>query len=144
MAAAWLMIWSSASSEKLIVISSTTGRNPAIAPPTPTPTIVFSEIGVSRTRLSPNSPSRPCVHLLAEHVEVVVQRVELRERARVGEPHCLVHGRDCLAVELLQVLLGEHAVIDEPLREAGDRVAPAPLLHLVLRAVLLRVGHRMA
>ena len=38
---------------------STTGRSPAIAEPTPMPTIVFSEIGVSRTRFSPNSSSRP-------------------------------------------------------------------------------------
>ena len=54
-----------ASSEKLIVISSTTGRRPIIAAPTPMPTIVFSEIGVSRTRFSPNSSSRPAVTLNA-------------------------------------------------------------------------------
>ena len=63
--AAWLTIWSIASSEKLIVMSSTTGRSPAIAAPTPIPTIVFSEIGVSRTRFSPNSSSRPAVTLNA-------------------------------------------------------------------------------
>ena len=61
----WLTIWSMASSEKLIVISSTTGRRPVIAAPTPMPTIVFSEIGVSRTRFSPNSSSRPWVTLNA-------------------------------------------------------------------------------
>ena len=65
MAAAWLTIWSIASSEKLMVISSTTGRRPSIAEPTPMPTIVFSEIGVSRTRFSPNSSSRPAVTLNA-------------------------------------------------------------------------------
>jgi hypothetical protein len=65
MCAAWLTIWSIASSEKLIVISSTTGRVPVIAAPTPIPTIVFSEIGVSRTRASPNSSSRPAVTLYA-------------------------------------------------------------------------------
>ncbi len=54
-----------ASSEKLIVISSTIGRRPVMAAPTPMPTIVFSEIGVSRTRLSPNSSSSPCVTLNA-------------------------------------------------------------------------------
>src|SRR5213595_3858378 len=43
MAAAQLTIWSRASSEKLIVISSTTGRRPTIAAPTPAPTIVISE-----------------------------------------------------------------------------------------------------
>ena len=61
----WLTIWSRASSEKLIVISSTTGRSPVIAAPTPMPTIVFSEIGVSRTRFSPNSSSSPAVTLKA-------------------------------------------------------------------------------
>src|SRR3982074_2670875 len=35
--AAWLTIWSNASSEKLMVISSTKGRRPAMAGPTPTP-----------------------------------------------------------------------------------------------------------
>jgi hypothetical protein len=54
-----------ASREKLIVISSTTGRRPVIAEPTPMPTIVFSEIGVSRTRFSPNSSSSPAVTLNA-------------------------------------------------------------------------------
>ena len=54
-----LMIWSIARSEKLIVMSSTTGRRPVIAAPMPMPTIVFSEIGVSRTRFSPNSASSP-------------------------------------------------------------------------------------
>jgi hypothetical protein len=60
-----LTIWSIASSEKLIVMSSTTGRSPVIAAPTPIPTIVFSEIGVSRTRFSPNSSSSPAVTLNA-------------------------------------------------------------------------------
>ena len=59
------MIWSSASSEKFTVMISTTGRSPIIAAPTPAPTIVFSEIGVSRTRFSPNSSSRPAVTLNA-------------------------------------------------------------------------------
>ena len=59
------MIWSKASSAKLTVISSTTGRSPPIAAPTPVPTIVFSEIGVSRTRRSPNSSSSPSVTLNA-------------------------------------------------------------------------------
>ena len=59
------MIWSKASSAKLTVISSTTGRSPPIAEPTPMPTIVFSEIGVSRTRRSPNSSRSPSVTLNA-------------------------------------------------------------------------------
>ena len=64
-AAAWFTIWSIASSEKLIVMSSTTGLRPVIAAPTPIPTMVFSEIGVSRTRFSPNSSRRPAVTLKA-------------------------------------------------------------------------------
>ena len=41
-------------------MSSTTGRMPAMAAPTPSPTIAVSEIGVSRTR-SPNRSRRPRV-----------------------------------------------------------------------------------
>src|SRR5206468_906316 len=41
--------------------SSTTGRRPAMAAPTPAPTKVASEIGVSRTRSSPNASRRPRV-----------------------------------------------------------------------------------
>ena len=65
MCAAELMIWSIASSAKLTVMISTIGRRPAIAAPTPIPTIVFSEIGVSRTRFSPNSSSIPSLTLKA-------------------------------------------------------------------------------
>ena len=52
--AAWLSSWSRQTPRKSRYISSTTGRIPAIAAPTPRPTIAVSEIGVSRTR-SPNS-----------------------------------------------------------------------------------------
>src|SRR4051794_33390760 len=65
MCAAELTIWSRASRAKFTVIISTTGRRPVIAAPTPMPTIVFSEIGVSRTRFSPNCSSRPFVTLKA-------------------------------------------------------------------------------
>ena len=52
--AAWLSSWSKQTPMKSRYISSTTGRMPAMAAPTPRPTIAVSEIGVSRTR-SPNS-----------------------------------------------------------------------------------------
>src|SRR6185369_4978747 len=52
-----------ASSAKLTVISSATGLSPPMAAPTETPMIVFSEMGVSLTRSSPNSASRPLVTL---------------------------------------------------------------------------------
>ena len=44
-------------------ISSTTGRLPVIASPTPMPTKPASEIGVSRTRSGPNFASSPSVTL---------------------------------------------------------------------------------
>jgi hypothetical protein len=40
---------------------STTGRRPDIAMPMAAPTMPFSEIGVSTTRVGPNSSSRPRV-----------------------------------------------------------------------------------
>src|SRR3972149_6367705 len=40
---------------------SATGRSPAMAAPTAAPPIVASEIGVSRTRSSPNSSNKPRV-----------------------------------------------------------------------------------
>ena len=58
--AAWLSSWSRHTPTKSRYISSTTGRIPAIAAPTPTPMTAVSEIGVSRTR-SPNRSRRPRV-----------------------------------------------------------------------------------
>ncbi len=43
---------------KFTVMTSTMGRMPAIAAPTPAPTNVASESGVSRIRSGPNSSSR--------------------------------------------------------------------------------------
>ena len=57
------MIWSRASIEKLIVIISMTGRRPSMAAPIAAPAKPSSAIGVSRTRFSPNSLSRPAVIL---------------------------------------------------------------------------------
>ena len=57
--AAVLRIWSSASSEKFTVISSTIGRMPATAAPMPAPVKPDSESGVSRIRSGPNSASNP-------------------------------------------------------------------------------------
>ncbi len=61
--AAWFTTWSIATSRKLRVMISTTGRSPSIAAPTPAPTKPSSEIGVSRTRSAPNSAIRPAVTL---------------------------------------------------------------------------------
>lgn len=57
--AAPFTIWSSASRLKLTVITSTIGRMPPRAAPTPAPTKADSESGVSRTRSGPNSSRRP-------------------------------------------------------------------------------------
>jgi hypothetical protein len=61
--AAELMIWSIACMAKLKVMNSTIGFNPPKAAPTPRPVKPCSVIGVSITRLSPNSSSRPWLTL---------------------------------------------------------------------------------
>ena len=57
--AAELTIWSSARTAKFHVMNSTTGRRPAMAAPTPIPAKPSSAMGVSTTRVGPNSSSRP-------------------------------------------------------------------------------------
>ena len=59
--AAWLMIWSMARSEKLIVMISTIGFSPARAAPTAAPTNPDSDMGVSRTRSGPYLSRNPRV-----------------------------------------------------------------------------------
>ena len=86
----------------------------------------------------------PGGHVLVEDVDVVVERVEVGEGGVVGELDRLVDGRDGLLVELLEVFLGDHALVDQAVGERLDRVALTPLLDLFLGAVLLRVGHRVA
>ncbi len=51
--AAWLTSWSRAMLMKSMIMSSATGRMPAVAAPTAAPTMAASEIGVSRTRSVP-------------------------------------------------------------------------------------------
>ena len=57
------MIWSIACMAKLKVMNSTIGFSPANAAPTPRPAKPCSVIGVSMTRLAPNSSSRPWLTL---------------------------------------------------------------------------------
>ena len=59
--AAWFTIWSMVSRVKSTKRTSTTGRMPVIAAPTPAPTMLGSAMGVSMTRFGPNSPRRPLV-----------------------------------------------------------------------------------
>ena len=62
----------------------------------------------------------------------------------VGELDGLVDRLLGLLVELLDVLVGHQPVLGHPLAEVVDRVALAPLLDLLLGAVLLGVGHGVA
>ena len=57
--AAWLTIMSIIRVTKSKIWTSTIGRMPAIAAPTPAPQNVASEIGVSRTRSRPNRSIKP-------------------------------------------------------------------------------------
>ena len=61
--AAELMIWSIACMAKFQVMNSTIGLSPANAAPTPSPAKPCSVIGVSITRLAPNSSSSPWLTL---------------------------------------------------------------------------------
>jgi len=63
--AAAFTTWSSASRAKFQVMNSMIGRSPTIAAPTPTPAKPSSVIGVSTTRISPNSCSSPLDTLYA-------------------------------------------------------------------------------
>ena len=82
--------------------------------------------------------------LLLEDVEVVVERVERRLRRGVGELDRLEHlGLDLLA-DRGEVVVGDRAGLDQPPGEDLDRVAALPLLDLVLVAVDLGIGGRVA
>ena len=81
----------------------------------------------------------PAPDLVAEDVDVVVQRLRCRERRLVGERDRLVDPLHGFLVEPLGLVLVEL----QPLGERGDRVALAPLLDLLLGPVLLRIGHRV-
>ena len=85
----------------------------------------------------------PAAHLLAEDVDVVVERGEVGERARVRELDSLVHGLDRLLVQRVGVLLRDDPLVGQALAEVQDRVAAPPLLDLLLCSVLLGVGHRV-
>src|SRR5436189_47744 len=107
MCAAWLTIWSIASSEKLIVISSTTGRR----------------LLGRRALLGVRRVDRPpAADLVAEHVDVVVERVGLGVRRGVGERDGVVDDGDDLLVHPLRVAVLQDALGLETLREGDDRV----------------------
>ena len=57
------MIWSLASTAKFQVMYSTIGRSPFMAAPTAMPVKPSSAMGVSITRLAPNSSSMPLLTL---------------------------------------------------------------------------------
>ena len=84
------------------------------------------------------------VNLLVEHVDVVVERGRLGEGGALGELHRLIHLSHGVAVDLLALLGGERAFALQQGAERGDGVALAPPRDLLLGAVVLGVGHRMA
>src|SRR4051794_40217097 len=86
----------------------------------------------------------PALDLVAEHVDVVVERLGRREGRLVGEAHGVVDDADDGLVHAIGLALLEDALLLEAPREDLDRVALAPLGDLLLRAVLLGVGHRVA
>src|SRR5436309_2359043 len=120
--AAWLTSWSIVSATKSKIWISTTGRSPAIAAPTPAPTNVASEIGVSRTRSSPKrsrsprvTPKMPPIRLTSAPLTNTPASLALagaRHRRAPG----LVHGEDVVTV---------HADARDPVRRGarGDRLA---------------------
>src|SRR4051794_18884346 len=63
--AALFTSWSKQTNEKLQLMNSIMGRNPAIAAPTPNPENPASEIGVSNTRRGPKCASMPSETLYA-------------------------------------------------------------------------------
>ena len=78
--------------------------------------------------------------LVADHVQVVVERFERRLRRAVGE----LDRRDHLTLEplakLLEVLLGDQLIGEEPVAEHLHGILLAPLLHLLLGSVDLGVS----
>ena len=106
--AAVLRIWSSASSEKFTVITSTMGRMPAAAAPIPAPVKPDSESGVSRMRVLAKLLHQPLgdrvaaaigAHILAhqEHPVIAQERIAdtLFHRLPIG--HLLgLSGGSCL------------------------------------------------
>src|SRR5918997_2788827 len=81
----------------------------------------------------------PAAHLVAEHVDVVVEVVGRRMRRGVGERDGAVDALDRLAVHRLALLLVEQAGRDELVAEDRERVALAPGVDLLLGAVLLGI-----
>src|SRR3954470_16586041 len=141
--AAELTIWSRARSEKLTVMSSTTGRSPSIAAPTPMPTIVFSEIGVAGAPLAEllqepgGDLERPVedADVLAHEEDRLVALHLLAQRAVEGlaVAHHR-HGRSVLLGHVALVLALVHAG-----RPLVDRV---PAAHLVAEDVDVVVERR--
>ena len=110
-AAMWLTIWSIASSEKLTVISSTTGRSPAIAAPTP---VADDRVLGDRRVADP---------LLAELVQQALGDLE----GALEHAHVLAHHEDGLVAAHL---LGEG--VAERLAHPHHRHRDRPLARIVL------------
>src|SRR5262245_22584559 len=80
----------------------------------------------------------PTLNLIAEHVNVVVERLERRLRARVRELDRPVDRLDRLAVELLDAGVVDQTLLLEPLPVSGNWILLPPFRDLFLAAVDLR------
>src|SRR5580692_7784211 len=90
---------------------STTGRSPVIAAPTPTPVKPASEIGVSITRLAPNSSTRPESTLNGVPASATSSpRMQTRESRRISSARASrtawakVSSRTCVSIWGINVL----------------------------------------
>ena len=84
------------------------------------------------------------MHLAAEHVHVVIQRVGRREGRCLRESDSLVHLHTRSLVDLRACGGVEDPLTLQQIAEHGDRVALAPVGDLLLGAIILGVGHRVA
>ena len=82
-------MWSIACMAKFQVMNSTIGLRPAKAAPTPTPAKPYSVIGVSTTRVGPNSSSRPWRHLVGA---LIFADLLAHDEDRRIAAHLLGHG----------------------------------------------------
>src|SRR5215471_21329904 len=91
-----------------------------------------------------NSFSGIAVHLPLTGVQIAIELVDVRVGALVGEADGLVDLRLDAVLELLELVGAGDARLAELLLEADHGIAAAPVLLLLLGAVLVRVHHRVA
>src|SRR5215467_12634551 len=91
-----------------------------------------------------NSFSGIAVHLPLAGVEVAIELVDGRVGALVREADRLLDLRLDALLEPLDLVGVDHAGLQQPLLEPDDRVAPQPVLLLLVRPVLVGVDDGVA